>query len=624
MLKLCNLIKLNDFNPEKTIQEIYANYSQNLFDTGKGSPETIAKAFEYFKESKQHPFVMIRKFQSLLNSPNTKGQENQFEKLSQENLFEKLAISDCQEYKRLLINLKNAIDNNLTAEEILNSKKLCIEQAMSKEEIPTIEYIKTHINEIKEWTENSIIETEKSEQEIKNILFHKMTTTANGETIFNELMKYIKENLKNEKNPTKIKIYNTLLIRCFNEVGAATRIPKFISKEKPLLFGVVSDFLLKKQFIDYHKKLCQTYGRHREALETFTVPGKEDWNQVIDYIKDSKDFMKLGEEYYPKILHSTNDPTKSVEVFNSKHLKPTDVNNIIKIITNNSSTNDSIQAQIHFLDYDIYQLHDETERVHTLLINLYLNMIKSKNEFKRSKDPNYIPISRESKELKEIRTGLVKILKYGDGKYYNSVQILEAITKVDERGLIEEKLAVLKRRLLTKEAKPQQCIDMISSPKITSEVALNFCDSVYDENNENTSSIYTELFFGYCQQRTEENKKTIDQMILRLLNEKGEMMNLQTIIESIPKSFTLQSMQSFLKAATLKHINKLRLLKIQNALLRKTIETKKKQKKSLQMGKVEVDSNNPKCIVCGKPVLGSYFVVTNDNCVAHIACHANK
>ena len=50
---------------------------------------------------------------------------------------------------------------------------------------------------------------------------------------------------------------------------------------------------------------------------------------------------------------------------------------------------------------------------------------------------------------------------------------------------------------------------------------------------------------------------------------------------------------------------------------------KKKQKEYLKGGKVEVDSNNPKCIVCGKPVFGSYFVVLTNNCVAHIAC-ANK
>lgn len=613
MLKLCQAIKHPDFKTEETLLYIYMKYSKHLFEAGG---DNVRKAFELFVKSGQHPFVLIRMFRSLFQKPElSSNQEN--------HSLQYLAQKDCDEYMSLLKKLKDLIDNNAPINEIVESKISCIKQANSKEEYPTVESIKKDYNKLKNWVANSIEETAKTHDEIKNILCaNNSTFFISGSNGYNELQQYLEEILKKETQPTKIKIYNTILFQCYAGSGATLALEKAIPNNNPIFFDIVSDTLIKNNCLMHHLLLCNVYGHHEVGLRNYTKPGEEKWEQVINYIKESKDFLKLGEEYYPKILNATN-PENAVEVFKSNYLKPKDVSTVLEIIQRTATKQDDencLKAKILFLKYDIFEKDDETEQFHSDLIDLYLHFLKLNMKFRNK----YIKISSEKEVVKFFRTGLLDILNYKQGKFYNSKSVLNKISAVEgeNKFLIEEKLAVYKKLLRTKETGIDPCIRILTTSNVDFSVALDFCDSVYDENNDYTNNVYTELFYAYCLQRTENNTR-IDSYLLRLLNEKGDRMNLQTIIASIPKNFSIQSLNNFFKITTLKYTDKLRLLKIQNALLKKTIEEKKKQKEYLKGGKVEVDSNNPKCIVCGKPVFGSYFVVLTNNCVAHIAC-ANK
>ena len=78
-------------------------------------------------------------------------------------------------------------------------------------------------------------------------------------------------------------------------------------------------------------------------------------------------------------------------------------------------------------------------------------------------------------------------------------------------------------------------------------------------------------------------------------------------------------MNEFMKAATSHRINCLRVLKLRNALLEKTIQVKKMQLQELEKGKVVV-TKGLKCIFCGKKIGESVFIVQTDSTVAHLAC----
>ena len=112
-------------------------------------------------------------------------------------------------------------------------------------------------------------------------------------------------------------------------------------------------------------------------------------------------------------------------------------------------------------------------------------------------------------------------------------------------------------------------------------------------------------------------RNTNDNVNLKLLlNERAERLDPVRVVENIPKDIPLAELKDYLKLSSLERINRLRSLKIKNALLAKTVEAKKQQLRYLQSGKVEV-KDNLKCVVCGKPIGDAVFYVLADNCVSH-------
>ena len=59
--------------------------------------------------------------------------------------------------------------------------------------------------------------------------------------------------------------------------------------------------------------------------------------------------------------------------------------------------------------------------------------------------------------------------------------------------------------------------------------------------------------------------------------------------------------------------------KIENALIKNTLKTKKQQLKYLKGGRVEITYNSI-CGKCRKPIRDSAFYVLNDNTMIHTAC----
>ena len=298
------------------------------------------------------------------------------------------------------------------------------------------------------------------------------------------------------------------------------------------------------------------------------------------------------------------------------------------------------KMQVRFLIFAIYRCKVSIQLAHWNLIKLYLKLISlyvpkpevrnSTNNITTPVTPNqsspqlspvssspiskaYVRISDEKMPLREYRSKLLEILERSN--LYRTQEALDAIKEVNN-NLIEERITILKK---ASPPKIQEAVHLISRPSFPFEISVRFCDEVFKNNID--KNVYNKLYEIYFQRRRAAKGPTekLDASMKKLLNLRATRMQLDDVVKKIPKSFKVCDMSEFMKAATTHRINCLRLLKLRNALLEKTIQMKQMQIKKLHSGKVVVTSGL-KCVICGKRIGESVFVALTDSTVAHLAC----
>jgi hypothetical protein len=262
--------------------------------------------------------------------------------------------------------------------------------------------------------------------------------------------------------------------------------------------------------------------------------------------------------------------------------------------------------QAQFLAFAVFELTDLRKVIHEQLITLYLGLLPEYVAARRDRKP--VPISGEtSPVVRELREGLVRILDESD--VYDAKKRFRDIPTC----YLEERLAAQRKAHDIKEA-----IWAVADKDVPLDIAIRFCEKVYDDESvPEHAEVFTQLFFALGKHNTNDNRK-----LLQLLNTCADKLDPVRVVENIPKTVPLAQLKEYLKLSSLARINKLRSLRIRNALLAATIQAKKVQLRYLQSGRVEV-KDNLICVFCGKPIGDSVFYVQQDNCVSHMACNAN-
>lgn len=616
---LCQRINSSAFNSKDIISDLYSSHAQELIKDGKYS-----QAFEVFRKSSKHPFTIIRYYKKLIDTKNGVS----FKDIAREDVTKQIEL--LEDIKALLERYDNGSSNSSTTLEIGEAFKAYYKAADVKGKVPTVmsEPIRDDMFKLV----NGLLNEAKDVKSYQlDILFDQSQSITNDQAI-PELQKYIKLLLRRERQPTRIKIYNTLLIQCY-AIQMPINLPQFIEEKNPMYFKVANKVLLFTNAIEAFLLLCEQYHEHKTATQYLQENGNID--QLINYISSSSDCLNLGKDSLENVYEfvkkrfekprnekqndadtkaiETRIAQKTVSIFFSPKLKFDEVDEVLSYIETLSSLPERVKKtmEVKFLEYSIFELKVIRATVHQKLIDLYLEILSPDLKYRVESDTrHYTSISEEKDEsIREVRTGLVKLLDMSD-----SYQTNEVLSKIPNQ-LLEEKLAVFRKANTF-----NSCIDLVVSPRVNFEVALEFCDRVYDKNDYTKKDIYNVLFFQMLKIMNT-NEDYVLKNILILLNTRADKLNLEnsTIIDSIPKKIVLNTLQEFASKATLERVNRLRFLRLQNALLVKTLEQKKSQLSYLKGGKVIV-KKNLNCIICGKSVAKTYFVVRPDNSVVHSAC----
>lgn len=662
IIRVCEKFDAQSFDINSILDDMYYEYSESLI-----LARDYQKAFEMFVKSKKHPFHIIHNFRVLLHS---QEEQPQYDFLS-------LANEDCNKYIELVKETQKAInlaiqkkkdkenyDNEI--DEIVKRRIDCIIQSGQSISYPTASQVRNKLDELQKWAERSIDEANATSHNISNILFSLKPAKINArEDGIYELQLYINDHvIKNERQPTTLKIYNTILIECY-AIMIPQKLTPFLNGKNPPLFFDVAAAALKPSAPEEFRRLCSIHHRHDLALKPLFDANPICWDGVIAYIRDSSNFIELGDKYFTEVYTQINEKSKDkcVEMFFSPCLSDKKIDKaklsdmiieILRIIeekcplTINSKnvfeTDDEkknrteliAKMQVKFLFYAVYRCRVTIQLAHWNLIKLYLKLISlyvtkpatptnSSNNLASTspsqvvtspelpKKQRYVPISEEKSPLKEYRTRLLDILNKSN--LYRTQEVLDAIKDVSN-NLIEERITVLKKAT---PPKILEAVHLITRPSFPFEIAIRFCDEVY--KNEIDKTVYNKLFDTYYQRRRAAKGPTekLDASMKKLLNTRATRMQLDGVVNRVPKSFKVNEMNEFMKAATSHRINCLRVLKLRNALLEKTIQMKKLQLQELEKGKAVV-TDGLKCIICGKKIGESVFIAQKDATVAHLAC----
>ena len=599
-IELCKSLKSNTIDNDQLLSGLYHRYSDNLFSLGE-----YRKAFQMFRKSGRPPSDMIRKYKRLLQVEN----------------FRSLAEADLSEYMRLTRDLMNLLNDNAPPSKVLDAMGKVKNHAGDRTKLPEASVVLKSRDTFIQQCRNDLSDADKMLTEIQDLFDGFAAQSRHPSTEADvELSELLKESLRTEKQPTRIKIYNTILVECYAGAAMLPPLEKFLESEPPLFFDVAAKALSTK-YEEAFLHLCSQHHKHDAALKYLRDLANQDHNydRFIAYIRESSDciqlatneFMKLFETFTAKGSTMDTDAAaeKAVQVFLSKNLKLEDVEYIMNVIEKldlkdirSPITKDVMEIKI--LEFAVNELKIKRMVIHKKLIDLYLDVLRQKNGGLREMS-KYTRIEEETDPfVKKTRLGLLHLLDTSES--YTPSEVCQMI----DNWLLEEKLAAMRKANMI-----SKCIDECLKPKVDFQVALDFCDKVYRRDDVTRSGVYDELFTKLMQQKSDLDK------IKRLLNERAVLLDPEKIVENIP-DMPLFELKEYLSRSSLERINRLRSLKIRNALLAMTIETKKRQRRYLQSGRVEV-KENLKCVVCGKPIGESVFYVLADNCVAHAACNPN-
>lgn len=399
-----------------------------------------------------------------------------------------------------------------------------------------------------------------------------------------------------------VQILQTILIRCYVFIQPK-KVLEFLKKKPEIYFNSTAEFLKAKNFEQTFLDLCKTYGIHQLATKFLKEKGQID--ELVKYIRETPDFEIYAKEHFLSVYQS--DPKKAALLFCSEYLQESQVYEILKHIENLKENNiKKYLVMIQFLSYSIYTRGIMKTTLTVKLIKIYIDLLApSIQKHSDSFTKRYISIENDIEPIKTYRIGLLTILE--------KCERTDAAAQVNniDKCYLEEKLVAMRRN-----GSIQECLHLVSQQYVDFSIALNFCEKVYSENKD--SDVFTQLFLILIQTKAhapDENKKKI----INLLNTKTEYLDIICVMKNIYPSIKLYEIKDFLRNVTVKMNNYNREKKIENALIKNTLKTKKQQLKYLKGGRVEITYNSI-CGKCRKPIRDSAFYVLNDNTMIHTAC----
>ena len=297
-------------------------------------------------------------------------------------------------------------------------------------------------------------------------------------------------------------------------------------------------------------------------------------DEKINKIRNSENFYELA------ISNFENLSENAVYAFCSPFVTSEQVHKVVDFLK-------TPKSKIIFLEFCIYEKQMKDISIHQLLLEIFLNELHIID-----KTSKFSLVNKEKEPYKTIREKFLHFIR-------NTTLDLSSIIDNIPDYFVNEKLAVL-----------EKCNKYEEASNIIVEYGKSF-DIIVDLCKEfkNPMEIYTQII-----------KKTLPkELFLKLLNEKGDMIDISQIIPYLPNDVKFHELTNFFDKVVLSRTKKINDFKNQHIIDEISIISKKLKLQKLESGSIEI-SEDTLCGICEAPIGFEDFFLTPENLVIHTKC----
>ncbi|UJR21964.1 hypothetical protein I4U23_025032 [Adineta vaga] len=339
-----------------------------------------------------------------------------------------------------------------------------------------------------------------------------------------------------------------------------------------------------EQTIDIWKKLVSNEYSYDETFPGVSVIAK----YVIEKTMDRAVAFSTAEWFL--IQH---EEELAVKIFTSKYQSeansdPFCTDRVINVIKARST------ALTSYLEYLVFKLKIESDQIHTMLVNIYLDQVLSKSD-----DSN-----------EQIRSKLQAFLITS-----NSYRVQSVLSRVNQTNRLRREVALLNGKMNNFEQAFRILVDELQD----FDYAEDYCVALSQGKSSGDRKIVAHILFKVLLNSLNKNSEKITEVLLHLLTNTEIEFDFIDVLQQLPSHWSLASLSQIILRALRTYSYLQRSSKIELALTRvhnEKLHTKLNQLKCMNT----LINEHRRCKQCFQPFYETSCVVYQDGTQVHAHC----
>ncbi|KAI8067712.1 vacuolar sorting protein 39 domain 2-domain-containing protein [Gilbertella persicaria] len=350
-----------------------------------------------------------------------------------------------------------------------------------------------------------------------------------------------------------------------------------------------------------YKELVDLYnckGLHARALDLLEKLGKQSEGPLRGVLPTIRYLQKLGLDHFDLVLQYSRwalekDPKHGMDIF-IDDLAEVETFPRDRVLQHLESISGDLA--IHYLEYVIEELHDESPEFHNRLVIAYLDKI--------TKDKTIV---QDKEKKSNLRSRLISFLT--DSVFYKAEKILSRLP-IDD--LFEERAILLSRI-----GQHDQALDIYVYKLKNYAMAEEYCTKVFQEDPVRGEKMYLTLLKVYLQPSN--NQKPLTEPALDLLAHHGSHIDASQVLAIMPTSTKLFGLFPFFEKY-IRESNKNRNMDLIVKNLLKAEQIQVEEQLMFYRSRAVKITEDRMCPQCNKRIGNSVFAVFPNGVVVHYSC----
>ncbi|CAF1199885.1 unnamed protein product [Adineta steineri] len=395
--------------------------------------------------------------------------------------------------------------------------------------------------------------------------------------------------------------YYPALLKAYILIKSHETVNEFIETNSLHIPVDYTNILIDAKFYHAAALLSSAHQKHEQAINIWkklisneysndeTFPGI--WI-IAKYIIE-RNFDRSLEFSTAEWLLERHEEDLAIKIFTSKYKNesnndPFSSDRVINILKKHST------ALVAYLEYAVFKLKLESDQIHTMLVNIYLDQI----------------LSRSDGDNEQIRSKLQAFIITS-----NSYRVQTVLNRVNQTNRLRREVALLNGKMNNFDQAFRILIDELED----FEYAENYCITLSQGKSSEDRKIVAHILFKVLLNSLKKNSDKTTQVLLHILCNNEIEFDFIEVLQQLPSHWSLASLSQILLRALRTYSYTQRSTKIESALVRvqnERLHTKLSQLKSLNT----LVNEHRQCKHCLQHFYETSCVVYQDGSQGHVHC----